>query len=44
MILSVLIILGALVGFVIAALSHPMIWHGLFGGKRQSDDHGPDIF
>lgn len=39
MTLSMLIIMGSIVGVVLSALSHPMIYRSFFGGPLQSDDH-----
>lgn len=44
MFMSMLIIIGAIIGSAVAALGHPMIWRGVFGGRRRSDDHKPECF
>ena len=37
--LTMMIVIGAAVGAVISALSHPLIYRGILGGRSQSADH-----
>ncbi|MEM7765853.1 MAG: hypothetical protein AAF253_00010 [Pseudomonadota bacterium] len=44
MFMSMLIIIGAIAGLALSALSHPMIYRGIFGGPQRSGDHKPSRY
>jgi len=37
--LGPLLLIGAIVGALIGALGHPLIYRGVFGGPLESDNH-----
>ena len=39
MLFTILLIFGAVIGFVIALLGHPRIGGAVFGTRSKSDDH-----